>query len=108
MRDKINMDDLLIKYVLGEATPEERALVDQWLTADAGNRARYEQFRMIWSISRKTAAPISHDSSAALRRFRQRVERPRHMRLEERQEGGGRPLTAGMRRGEVQKGRQRG
>jgi len=97
----MDMDDLLIKYVLGEATPEERAFVDQWLAADAGNRARYEQFRMIWSISRQTAAPVSRDSSAALRRFRQRVEQPRHQRLKE---GGGRQLTAGMRRGEAQTG----
>jgi transmembrane sensor len=73
----MDMDDLLIKYVLGEATPEERAHVDQWLAADAGNRVRYEQFRMIWAISRKTAAPVSPDSSAALQRFRQRVDQGR-------------------------------
>jgi transmembrane sensor len=67
------MDDLLIKYVLGEVTPAERALVDQWLAADAGNRARYEQFRTIWSISQQTAAPVFRNSSAALQRFRQRA-----------------------------------
>jgi transmembrane sensor len=73
----MDMDDLLIKYVLGEATPEERVLVDQWLAADGGNRAQYEQFRMLWSISRQTAAPVTRNSGAALQRFRQRVEEPR-------------------------------
>jgi transmembrane sensor len=80
MTEMMNMDDLLIKYVLGEATPAERALVDQWLAADAGNRARYEQFRTIWSISRQTAVPVTRNSGAALQRFRQRVEVPRQQR----------------------------
>jgi transmembrane sensor len=70
--ERMNMDDLLIKYVLGEATPDEIARVGQWLAAGAGNRARYEQFKTIWSISRQTAAPAPQDTGAALQRFRQR------------------------------------
>ena len=72
MDERMNMDDLLIKYLLGEATPDEIARVERWLAAGAANRARYEQFKTIWSISRQTAIPASQDTGAALQRFRQR------------------------------------
>ena len=83
----MDMDDLLIKYLLGEAAPDEIDRVEQWLAADAANRARYEQFGTIWTISRQTAANASsaagnassaaagntpQDTGAALQRFRQR------------------------------------
>jgi transmembrane sensor len=49
------MDDLLIKYLLGEATPEETARVERWLGADQANRARLEQFRAVWGLGRRLA-----------------------------------------------------
>jgi transmembrane sensor len=68
----MDMDDLLIKYLLGEAAPDEIARVEQWLAADIANRARYEQFGTIWAISRQTAVRATQDAGAALQRFRQR------------------------------------
>jgi ferric-dicitrate binding protein FerR (iron transport regulator) len=59
------MDDLLIKYLLGEATPEEAAQVDRWLEADAVNRKRYEQYKRLWAISRRTAAANAARSGLA-------------------------------------------
>jgi len=53
------MDDLLIKYLLGEATTEEAAQVERWLGADAANRRRFEQYRTLWAISRRTAEQAS-------------------------------------------------
>lgn len=50
------MDDLLIKYLLGETTPEEEARVVQWLQADEANRVRLEQFRAVWGLGRRLAA----------------------------------------------------
>jgi transmembrane sensor len=49
------MDDLLIKYLLGEATAEEVAQVERWLEADAANRKRYEQYKSLWAVGRKMA-----------------------------------------------------
>lgn len=72
MDERMNMDDLLIKYLLGEATQDEIVRVEQWLAAGAANRARYEQFETIWGISRQTAIPAPQDTGAALQRFRQR------------------------------------
>jgi transmembrane sensor len=53
------MEDLLIKYVLGEATGEEAAQVGQWLEADAANRRLYEEYKTLWALSRQTAAKES-------------------------------------------------
>ncbi len=58
------MDDLLIKYLLGEATPEEAAQVERWLEVDAANRQRYEQYKTLWAISRRTADRASARSGS--------------------------------------------
>lgn len=49
------MEDLLIKYVMGEATREEMAQVERWLEADAANRRLYEEYKTVWLLSRQTA-----------------------------------------------------
>ncbi|HET6252586.1 MAG TPA: FecR domain-containing protein [Puia sp.] len=56
------MDDLLIKYLLGEATGEEVAQVERWLEADAVNRVRLEQYKTLWTVGRRMA----HKDSAGL------------------------------------------
>ena len=66
------MDDLLIKYLLEEVTPDEKARVDEWLSADDRNRQRYEEFRTAWLTSRRTVTPAIPDRQEALERFRQR------------------------------------
>ncbi|HLX67949.1 MAG TPA: FecR domain-containing protein [Puia sp.] len=60
------MDDLLIKYVLGEATREEAAQVERWLEADAANRRRYEEYKTLWAVSRRTAARESAESKGSV------------------------------------------
>jgi ferric-dicitrate binding protein FerR (iron transport regulator) len=57
------MEDLLIKYVMGEATGEEAAQVKRWLEADASNRRRYEEYKTLWAVSRQTAARESAGSA---------------------------------------------
>jgi transmembrane sensor len=70
------MDDLLIKYLLAEASPDERVRVEQWLDADAANQARFEQFKAVWGISRRTATtPVPQDVQPALKELRQRLNR---------------------------------
>jgi ferric-dicitrate binding protein FerR (iron transport regulator) len=49
------MDDLLIKYLLGEATSGEAAEVERWIAADPGNRSVYEQYKALWRVARRTA-----------------------------------------------------
>jgi len=72
------MDDLLIKYLLAEESPDERFRVEQWLDADAANQARFEQFKAVWAISRRTATTtVPQDAQPALKELRQRLNRER-------------------------------
>lgn len=67
-------DDLLVKYLLGEATPEERLQVDQWIAADSANEKQFQQFMLIWHESKKLEKQSTVDTDAAWQRFKQRVE----------------------------------
>ena len=64
------MDELLIKYVLDEATDEERRDVEAWVAERAENRSRLEEFRRVWAFGRRTAAPVRIDTGEALTRLK--------------------------------------
>lgn len=67
-------DDLLVKYMLNEAMPDEQLLVREWLQADAANRKYYEHFKTIWNESKTLAANITVDEKAAWQKFKGRVQ----------------------------------
>lgn len=73
-RDLDITDELLVKYLLDEASNEEQVLLQQWLDADAANRKEYEQFRLIWEQSRQLELRITVDPDAAWERFQKRVQ----------------------------------
>lgn len=67
-------DDLLVKYLLGEAAPAEEDAVQQWITASPENARYADHFRMIWEQSKKLAVHTDVDEDAAWERFKQRTE----------------------------------
>lgn len=69
-------DDLLVKYLLGEATTEEQTLITDWIEASPANKKHFEHFELIWSKSKQLAAQSTVDENAAWERFKQRVEAP--------------------------------
>lgn len=66
-------DDLLVKHLLGEASPEEEQAVIEWMNENATNREYYSQFKKIWDQSKALAAESSIDVSKAWERFQDRV-----------------------------------
>lgn len=74
--DHIN-DDLLVKYVLGEATEEERLQVEAWMASDVAHKKQYEDFKTIWEESKQLALVSTVDENAAWQRFKQRVNQPK-------------------------------
>lgn len=68
-------DDLPVKYLLGEATPEEREQVEQWAAASDANKKQLEQLRYIWTETKKLEAANSADEQAAWQRFKQRIDK---------------------------------
>ncbi len=64
-------DDLLVKYLLGEASASERREVENWVAADPGNQRYFDHFKLIWEKSKKLAATSTVDEEQAWRRFQQ-------------------------------------
>lgn len=66
-------DELLVKYLLAEATPGERQAVDQWIDANAENKKYFDHFQLIWETSKQLVIPASINADDAWRRFQQRT-----------------------------------
>lgn len=66
-------DDLLVKYLLGEANPGERVQVEEWLAESEANRAYYAQLQQVWETSKALAFTREVDEEAAWQRFRTRI-----------------------------------
>jgi transmembrane sensor len=69
------MDGLLVKYLLGEATVAERERVAAWSAQDAANRRYFDQFRQLWDASRNLAPEGLVHEDEAWERFQKRVGR---------------------------------
>lgn len=69
-------DDLLIKYLLGEASAEETAYVKNKMAEEEAFQKYFEQFKMIWETSRKLAVHSTKDENEAWQRFISRATYP--------------------------------
>ena len=58
-------EDILIKYILGEASPDERAAVDAWVALNSANTNKLEEVRTILESSKRLAqvSPL-HETDA--------------------------------------------
>jgi transmembrane sensor len=65
-------DDRLVKYLLDEASAEERSAVESWLAANEANAKYFGQLQLIWSESKKLSEKIEVDENAAWKRFQER------------------------------------
>lgn len=68
-----NIDDLLVKVMLGESTGEERRVVEDWIAGSPANERYFQDLKRIWEDSRKLAVQSVVDADAAWVNFRERV-----------------------------------
>ncbi|NCD71179.1 FecR domain-containing protein [Mucilaginibacter agri] len=66
-------DDMLITYLLGEASAEQAVRVEQWLTQDVANRLRLQQFSTIWETSKTMQFAEPLDAQASLLSLKQKA-----------------------------------
>lgn len=66
-------DDLLIKFLLKETTPEEDAQVQEWIALSEENQKEFARFELIWNSSKKLEAESAVDPDMAWERFRNKV-----------------------------------
>ena len=72
-----HIDNLLIKYLLAEASAVERTEVEAWIAARAENKIYYQQFRAIWEQSKSLAIHSDRDVNAAWQLFQNRIHKPK-------------------------------
>ena len=73
-----SLEDLLVKYLLQEASPEERLTIDHWLAADPANQRHYDQLRLIWEKSLQTSLPdVTGEEEQAWQTLKQNLHRRR-------------------------------
>lgn len=68
-----NIDELLVKSMLDEASVAEQIEIKQWLLDDDDNQRYYEHFELIWNESKRLARVSSIDENAAWERFKMRT-----------------------------------
>ena len=74
-------DELLVKHLLGETSPEENIAVENWINESPANLTYYHEFKLIWDKSKQFAATSTVDENAAWQRFRTRVEKKKRTDL---------------------------
>ncbi|PSK94555.1 FecR family protein [Taibaiella chishuiensis] len=67
------MDELLVKYLLGETSAEESRMAEQWINASKDNKRYYDHFRLIWEESLQLTVTHEIDENDAWARFQQRI-----------------------------------
>ncbi|NCD69584.1 FecR family protein [Mucilaginibacter agri] len=66
-------DDLLVKYLAGEASPEEATNAELWINASETNKKYYTHFKLIWDESEGVGANRNVDENAAWARLQSRM-----------------------------------
>lgn len=72
-----NIDDLLVKALLDEASVAEQIEINQWLSDSDDNQRYFEHFEMIWNQSKQLAAKSTINENEAWERFRKRTQQGR-------------------------------
>jgi len=67
------MDELLVKYLLGEADGSERQAVEVWLRAEEENSRYFEGFKTIWEESKVIQSVTAVDENEAWKRFQSKI-----------------------------------
>ncbi|GGH34730.1 anti-sigma factor [Dyadobacter endophyticus] len=72
-----NIDELLVKSMLDEASVAEQIEIKQWLLDDDDNQRYFEHFELIWTESKRLARRSTVDENAAWERFKARTVKQR-------------------------------
>ncbi len=67
-------DELLVKYLLGEASEAEQQQVKQWIGESDENNRHFYHFKLLWDESANLAAVSTVDEDAGWAKFKQRTQ----------------------------------
>jgi hypothetical protein len=67
-------DDMLVNYLLGEASSSEAKMVEEWLNENEANKKRFNDLKLIWEQSRHIAPATTVNVDDAWSRFQARTQ----------------------------------
>lgn len=67
-------DDLLIAYLLNEASADQIRAVEIWRQESAANELRFERFQLIWQTSKRLDLPDTIDAHASLSKLKEKIK----------------------------------
>jgi transmembrane sensor len=70
-----NIDDLLGKYLAGEATDQERVLVHSWVTQSTQNRNYFDQLKVIFDKAAEVPQTLEFDTDAAWQKVKSNLKK---------------------------------
>ncbi|OFX86000.1 MAG: hypothetical protein A2W99_16665 [Bacteroidetes bacterium GWF2_33_16] len=66
---------LLLRFLLGEATPNEQRMVEEWLQLSEVNQKLLDQYEAIWAETGKlTPSPVAVDTKSAWEKMSEKVD----------------------------------
>ena len=71
-------DEILVKYIVGEAEAHEVAMVEQWRKLDVANEKHLQQFKTLWTES----AGIPHQDKVNVDKAWEQVQKTIHTKIE--------------------------
>lgn len=81
-REINDIDELLGKYLAGEATPDETALVDEWVQHSDENRVHFNELKKIFDHAASIKELRAFDTDAAWNKLRSRLNDQKIKRLQ--------------------------
>jgi ferric-dicitrate binding protein FerR (iron transport regulator) len=70
-----NIDDLIGKYLAGEATPQESAILEVWMRESESNRKYVDQFRLIFEKASAVKELQNFDTDAAWNKVKSNLKK---------------------------------
>ena len=67
-------DDILVKYLAGEASEQEQTDVQLWLKNNPANKKYFYDFKLIWNLSKHNSPTSFINEDEAWARFKQRID----------------------------------
>lgn len=67
------IDELLVSFLLGEASEEQQAAALDWINTSTDNARYFQEFATIWEKSRELAATSTVDVDAAWERMKEKI-----------------------------------
>lgn len=78
-----HIDDLIGKYLSGEASEQERTQVEEWVAISDSNKNQFNHFKLIFERAKLVKTTQAYDADKAWLRVKSKMAKPKIIRLQQ-------------------------